>query len=150
MILFSTSVSPLTSCFPPTMAASNLGPYHCLWADDAPIKGIVVTPTSGGIIYAVGLVVIKPKPSLVQWCLHTTCVKVKVFFLVRRITVATRQSNRPSFATMTAHGRQHDERWQWDECRRHGRRGRGSGGRHGGGRCVSCGARQWEGCCTRE
>jgi hypothetical protein len=67
MILFSTSVSLLTSRFPSTMAAGGFGPYityHRLWADDSPSKGIVVTPTSGGIIDAVGLVVTKLKHPL--------------------------------------------------------------------------------------
>jgi hypothetical protein len=66
MILFSTSVSLLTSRFPSTMVAGGFGRYHRLWSDDAPSKGIDVTPTSGGIIDALGLVVTKPKPHLLR------------------------------------------------------------------------------------
>jgi hypothetical protein len=36
------------------MAASGFGPYHRLCADDAPSKGIVVTPTSGVNVDALG------------------------------------------------------------------------------------------------
>ena len=61
-----TSVPQHTSRFWLTMAAGGISPYHLLRTDYAPSKGIVVTPTSGGIIYAVGLVVTKPKPPLLR------------------------------------------------------------------------------------
>ena len=38
------------------MAAGGLGPYHRLWTDDAPSKRKVVTPTSGGMMPALGFV----------------------------------------------------------------------------------------------
>jgi hypothetical protein len=61
------------------MVAGGISPYHHLWTDDNPSKRIVGTPTSGGIIGVVGLVVTKPKPPIFQCYLHTAC--VKVFFL---------------------------------------------------------------------
>ncbi len=72
MILFSTSVSQLTSRFPPTMAAGGFGPYHRLWADNAPSKGIVVTPTSGVNVDALGLVVTKQKLPILRFFLYST------------------------------------------------------------------------------
>jgi hypothetical protein len=36
------------------MAAGGFGPYHRLWADDAPSKGNVVTPTPWAMMYALG------------------------------------------------------------------------------------------------
>ena len=53
--------------------------YHCLWPDDAPRKRIVVTPTSGGMIGAVGLVVPTPKPCLLPYYLQT--MRLKDFFV---------------------------------------------------------------------
>jgi len=38
------------------MAAGGFGPYHRLWTDDAPSKCKVVTPTSGGMMPALGFV----------------------------------------------------------------------------------------------
>ena len=38
------------------MAAGGFGPYHRLWTDDAPSKRKVVTPTSGGMMPALGFV----------------------------------------------------------------------------------------------
>jgi hypothetical protein len=49
------SVPPLTSHFPKIMMAGGISPYHCLRTDDAPNKRIVITPTSGGMICALGL-----------------------------------------------------------------------------------------------
>ena len=57
------------------MVAGGFGPYHCLWPDDAPRKRIVVTPTSGGMIGAVGLVVPTPKPCLLPYYLQTMRLK---------------------------------------------------------------------------
>ena len=36
------------------MAAGGFGPYHRLWADNAPSKGIDVTPTPWAMMYALG------------------------------------------------------------------------------------------------
>ena len=74
-----TLVSPLTSRFPLIMVAGGFGPYHRLWPDDAPRKRIVVTPTSGGMIGAVGLVVPTPKPCLLPYYLQT--MRLKDFFV---------------------------------------------------------------------
>jgi hypothetical protein len=60
------SVPPLTSCFPKIMMAGGISPYHCLRTDDALSKHIVVTPTSGGMICALGLGSIQPKPFIVS------------------------------------------------------------------------------------
>ena len=38
------------------MVAGGFGPYHRLWTDDAPSKHKVVTPTSGGMMPALGFV----------------------------------------------------------------------------------------------
>jgi hypothetical protein len=70
------SVSQLTSPFRLIMVAGGFSPYHRLWTDDTPSKRIVGTPTSGGIIGVVGLVITKPKPPIFQCSLHTACVKV--------------------------------------------------------------------------
>ncbi len=70
-----TLVSPLTSRFLLIMVAGGFGPYHRLWPDDAPCKRIVVTPTSGGMIGAVGLVVPTPKPCLLPYYLQTMRLK---------------------------------------------------------------------------
>ena len=67
------------------MVVGGFSPYHRLQTDDTPSKRIVSTPTSGGIIGVVGLVVTKPKPPIFQCYLHTAC--VKVFFRVRQLTV---------------------------------------------------------------
>ena len=56
------SVPPLTSRFPKIMMAGGISPYHCLRTDNAPSKRIVVTPTSGGKICALGLGLIQLKP----------------------------------------------------------------------------------------
>jgi hypothetical protein len=73
--IISASVSQLTS-LRLIMVAGGISPYHHLWTDDNPIKRLVGTPTSGGIIGVVGLVVTKPKPPIFQCYLHTACVKV--------------------------------------------------------------------------
>ena len=65
-----------TSRFRLIMVAGGISPYHHLRTDDNPSKRIVGTPTSGGIIGVVGLVVTKPKPPIFQCYLHTACVKV--------------------------------------------------------------------------
>ena len=67
------------------MVAGGFSPYHRLRTDDTPSVRIVGTPTSGGIIGVVGLVVTKPKPPIFQCYLHTAC--VKDFFRVRQRTV---------------------------------------------------------------
>jgi hypothetical protein len=73
---FSAAVSQLTSRFPLIIVAGGFGPYHRLWPNDAPSKCIVVTPTSGGMIGAVGLVAPTPKPPNILYHLHTTRLKV--------------------------------------------------------------------------
>jgi hypothetical protein len=73
--LILTLVSPLTSHFPLIMVAGGFGPYHYLWPDDAPRKRIVVTPTLGGMIGAVELVVPTPKPCLLPYYLQTMQLK---------------------------------------------------------------------------
>ena len=70
-----TLVSPLTTCFLPIMVVGGLGPYHRLWPNDAPCKRIVTTPTSGGMIGAVRLVIPTPKPCLLPYYLQTMRVK---------------------------------------------------------------------------
>ena len=67
------------------MVAGGISPYHHLQTDDIPSKRIVGTPTWGGIIGVVGLVVTKLKPPIFQCYLHTAC--VNVFFRVRQLTV---------------------------------------------------------------
>ncbi len=76
--LFLTTVSQLTSRFLVIMLPSSFGPYHRLWPDDAPSKHIVVTPTWGGMIGVVGLVVPTPKPPNILYHLYT--MHLKVFF----------------------------------------------------------------------
>jgi hypothetical protein len=83
--IISASVSQLTSRFRLIMVAGGISPYHHLRTDDNPSKRIVGTPTSGGIIGVVGLVVTKPKHPIFQCYLHTAC--VKDFFRVRQLTV---------------------------------------------------------------
>jgi hypothetical protein len=70
------SVSQHTSRFWLIMVGSGISPYHHLRTDDTPSKHIVGTPTLGGIIGVVGLVVTKLKPPIFQCYLHTACVKV--------------------------------------------------------------------------
>jgi hypothetical protein len=71
-----TLVSLLTSCFPLIMVPTcSFGPYHHLWPDDAPRKRIVITPTSGGMIGAVGLALPTPKPCLLPYYLQTMRLK---------------------------------------------------------------------------
>ncbi len=72
----SASFSQLTSRFRLSMVAGGISLYHHLRTDDTPSKRIVGTPTSGGIIGVVGLVVTKLKPPIFQCYLRTTCVKV--------------------------------------------------------------------------
>jgi hypothetical protein len=67
------------------MVAGGISPLYHLRTNDNPSKRIVGTPTSGGIIGVVGLVVTKLKPPIFQCYLHTAC--VKVFFRVRQLTV---------------------------------------------------------------
>ena len=54
------------------MVAGSISPYHHLRTDDNPSKRIVGTPTSGGIIGVVGLVVTKLKPPIFQCYLRIT------------------------------------------------------------------------------
>ena len=74
-----TLVSPLTFRFPLIMVLGGFGPCHCLWTNDAPRKRIVVTPTLGGMIGAVELVVPTPKPCLLPYYLQT--MRLKDFFV---------------------------------------------------------------------
>jgi hypothetical protein len=74
--IISASVSQLTSRFRLIMVAGSISPYHHLQTDDTPSKRIVGTPTLGGSIGVVGLVVTKPKPPIFQCYLLTACVKV--------------------------------------------------------------------------
>ncbi len=53
---FSASISPLTSCFPLTMAISGFGLYHCLWPDDAPAECAGITPTPWVMMPTLGFV----------------------------------------------------------------------------------------------
>jgi hypothetical protein len=53
-----------------TMALSGFGPYHGLWCYDTPSKHIVVTPTSGAMISALGFVSIPPKPTILPYFLE--------------------------------------------------------------------------------
>jgi hypothetical protein len=52
------------------MALSGFGPYHGLWCYDAPSKRIIVTPTLGVMISALGLVSIPPKPAILPYFLE--------------------------------------------------------------------------------
>jgi hypothetical protein len=54
------------------MVAGGISPYHRLGADYTPSKGIVVTPTSGVNVDALGLVVTKPKPPILRYFLYST------------------------------------------------------------------------------
>ncbi len=54
----------LISFFAATMAWSGFGPYHGLWFEDAPSKCVIVTPTLGGMISALGLDVCLLQPEL--------------------------------------------------------------------------------------
>ncbi len=74
-----TLVSALTTCFLLMMVAGGLGPYHCLWPNDAPSKRFFITPTFGGIIGAVRFVVPTAKPYLLPYYLQT--MRVKDFFV---------------------------------------------------------------------
>ncbi len=56
ILSFCLCFSQLTSRFPLTMVAGGFGPYHRLWTDDACSKRKVVTPTSGGMMPALGFV----------------------------------------------------------------------------------------------
>jgi hypothetical protein len=58
------------------MVVGGISPYHHLRTNDNPSKCIVGTPTLGGIIGVVGLVVTKLKPPIFQCYLLTACVKV--------------------------------------------------------------------------
>ena len=57
------------------MVAGGFGPYHCLWIDDVPSKRKVVTPTSGGMMPALGFVsyhwgrelLVTPLPHRISW-----------------------------------------------------------------------------------
>jgi hypothetical protein len=62
--------------FTATMVLSGFGPYHGLWHKDAPSKRIVVTPTSGGMMHALGLGRIQPGT------LHITVLSLVKFFVI--------------------------------------------------------------------
>jgi hypothetical protein len=49
------------------MVLSGFGPYHGLWRKDAPSKHIVLTPTLGGVMYALGLGQIQPEPFILPY-----------------------------------------------------------------------------------